>query len=107
MKPTNSPTQGQPNPRKNRLKVGIWATFSHSKYFFVGWDWFHTGNRLQEPYVAQPFFPRPIIYIFRGRYTPDLYDLAQVETSTHRTDVRFPLDDLDQPDRADIFPICV
>ena len=37
MKPTNSPTQGQPNPRKIRfIKVAFWATFSHSKYFFVG-----------------------------------------------------------------------
>ena len=48
MKPTDSPTQGQPNPRKVRLKSVIWATFSQSKYFFVGWDWFHVGNRLQE-----------------------------------------------------------
>ena len=30
MKPTNSQTRGQPNPRKIRLKRGIWATFSHS-----------------------------------------------------------------------------
>ena len=30
MKPTNSPTQGQPNPRKNRLKVAFWANLSHS-----------------------------------------------------------------------------
>ena len=30
MKPTNFPPQGQPNPRKIRLKSGIWATFSHS-----------------------------------------------------------------------------
>ena len=46
--PSNSPTQGQPNPRKIRLKVAFWATFSLcSKYFFVGWDWFYTGNRLQ------------------------------------------------------------
>ena len=40
MKPTNSPTRGQPNPIKIMLKSGIWATFSHSEYFFVGWDWF-------------------------------------------------------------------
>ena len=44
IKPTNSPTQGQPNPRK----IGIWGTFSHSKYFFVGWDLFYIRNRLQE-----------------------------------------------------------
>ena len=34
MKPTNSPTLGQPNPIKN-VKSG--GTLSHSKYFFVGW----------------------------------------------------------------------
>ena len=28
MKPTNSPTQGQPNLRKNRLKVAIGSLFS-------------------------------------------------------------------------------
>ena len=37
MKPTNSPTQGQPSPRKNRLKSGIWGHFfPHCKYFFSG-----------------------------------------------------------------------
>ena len=30
MKPTNSPTQGQPNPKKKRVEGGTWATFSHS-----------------------------------------------------------------------------
>ena len=34
-------------PKKNQAKNGIWATFSHSKHFFVGWDWFYIGNRLQ------------------------------------------------------------
>ena len=29
MKPSNPPTQGQPNPRKMRSKVAFWATFSH------------------------------------------------------------------------------
>ena len=51
MKPTNSPTHGQPNPRKIRLKTvksGLWATFSHSKEIFVGWNWFYIGNRLQK-----------------------------------------------------------
>ena len=31
MKPTNSSTQGQTNPRKNRLKVVLGPLFSHSK----------------------------------------------------------------------------
>ena len=35
MKPTNSPTQGQPHPRKIRLKVAFGPLFSHSKQFFV------------------------------------------------------------------------
>ena len=37
VKPTNSPNQGQPNPRKNSFKK--WYLdhfFSHSKYFFRG-----------------------------------------------------------------------
>ena len=42
-----------PNPRKIRLRSGIWATFSQSKCFFVGWDWFYIGNRLQETYPNQ------------------------------------------------------
>ena len=58
-KPTNPPTQGQPNPRRNRLKSGIRATFSHSKYFFLGWDWFYTRNRLQETQPNRRIVIRP------------------------------------------------
>ena len=36
MKPTNSPTQGQPNPRKNRLKVAFGATFFPQQIIFRG-----------------------------------------------------------------------
>ena len=60
MKQTNSPTQGQPNPRKIRLTNGIWATFSHSKQFVVGWDLFYTGNRLQETQPNQIIHKHPI-----------------------------------------------
>ena len=34
MKPANSPTQGQPNPRKTRLKVAFWATFFPQQVMF-------------------------------------------------------------------------
>ena len=61
MKPTSSPTQGQRNPRKNRLKSGVWATLSHSKYFFVGWDLFYIGNRLQETPPNQILHKHPYI----------------------------------------------
>ena len=42
-------TDELPNPRptqppKNLVESGTWATFSHSKYFFVGWDWSYIGN---------------------------------------------------------------
>ena len=40
--------KGQPNPRKNRLKVTFGPLFPHSKHFFGGWDWFSIGNRPQE-----------------------------------------------------------
>ena len=41
MKPTNSPTQGQPNPRKMRLKVAF-GPLSPSQHndLVVAWDWF-------------------------------------------------------------------
>ena len=35
-KPSNSPTQAQPNPRKIRLKVAFWATFFPQQIFFRG-----------------------------------------------------------------------
>ena len=41
-------TQDKPNPRKIRLKVAFGLLFPTGKYFFVGWDWFHVGNRLQQ-----------------------------------------------------------
>ena len=42
-------TDELPNPRptqppKKLVESGTWATFSHSKYFFVGWDWSYIGN---------------------------------------------------------------
>ena len=42
--PIPRPTQ----PKKKQVKSGIWATFSHSKMIFAGWDWFYMGNRIQE-----------------------------------------------------------
>ena len=36
MKPTNSPTQGQPNPKNNRLKVEFGPLFPTAKQFLVG-----------------------------------------------------------------------
>ena len=36
MKPSNSPTQGQPNPSNIRLKVAFGPLSPHSKYFFRG-----------------------------------------------------------------------
>ena len=53
MTPTNSPTQGQPKPKKRWVRSGIWAAFSHSNFFFVGWDWFYIGSRLQETQLNQ------------------------------------------------------
>ena len=36
MKPTNSPSQGQPNPRKSRLKVAFGPLFPTANCFFRG-----------------------------------------------------------------------
>ena len=40
MKPTNSPTQGQPNPIIMRSKVALRPLFPTSNKFWVGWDLF-------------------------------------------------------------------
>ena len=53
MKPTNFPTQGQPNPRKKWLKVAFGPLFPITNIFFVGWDWFYVGNRLRETFPKQ------------------------------------------------------
>ena len=53
--PNPRPTQ----PKKNQVESGIWATFSRSKYFFVGWDWFYIGNRLKETQPNQILSKHP------------------------------------------------
>ena len=57
MKPSNSPTQGQPNPRKNRLKSGIWATFFPQQIVFRGLGLVlyrkQTTRNLTQPHSAQ------------------------------------------------------
>ena len=64
MKPTNSPTQGQRNPRKNRLKGGNWATFfPTANNFCAGWDWLYIGNRLRETQHNQI---SPQTHVFRS-----------------------------------------
>ena len=46
--PTNFPTQGQPNPRKTRLKVVFGPRFPTGDAFLWIGIGFHRGNRLQE-----------------------------------------------------------
>ena len=54
MKPSNSRTQGQPNPRKNRLKVAYLGHFFPQQLFSVWWDWFiyrkQTGRNPTQPH---------------------------------------------------------
>ena len=47
------PNPRSTQPKKNWVKSGTWATFSLSKLFFVGWDLFYIGNRLQETQPIQ------------------------------------------------------
>ena len=53
MKPSNSPTQGQPNPRENRLKLSFGPLFSHSQYFLsVGVDFiWKTDYKKPNPHI--------------------------------------------------------
>ena len=50
--PDPRPTQ----PKKNEVKSGIWVTFSHSKQFFVRWDWFSYRKQTARN-VTQPNSP--------------------------------------------------
>ena len=53
MKPTNSPTQGHPNPRKSRLKVAFASLFPAANNFSWVGIVFFIGNGLQETYPNQ------------------------------------------------------
>ena len=62
MKPSNSSTQGQPNPRKTRVKVALGPLFPHGgtgNIFSVGWDWFYVRNSLQETEPNQILLKHP------------------------------------------------
>ena len=63
MKPTSSPTRGQPNPRKVGLKSGVWANFFPvESNFFSGLGFgFYIGNRLQDTQPDQTRRKRPSI----------------------------------------------
>ena len=64
IKPTNTPTQGQPNPRKIRLKVAFWAPlFSTANDFswVVGSD-FIWETDYEKPNPAK-IFPNILLYV--------------------------------------------
>ena len=64
-------TDELPNPRptqpkkKSGWKWRLGHFFPTAKWFFVGWDWFYIGNRLQEN-LTQPSSPQTPCYIFGG-----------------------------------------
>ena len=57
MKPTNSPTQGQPNPKKNRLKVAFGPFFPTAKYFFL-WVGIDLCRKQTARNSTQPNYPK-------------------------------------------------
>ena len=73
MKPTNSPTQGQPNPRKIRLKVAFGPLFPTANNFsWVGID-FVEGTDYKEPnrtkFSANTLMSTRVIRTKYGWYT--------------------------------------
>ena len=60
MKPTNSQTQGQPDPTKIRSKVASGPLFPRSKYFFVGWDWLIQETDHKKPNPTECYANTPI-----------------------------------------------
>ena len=89
MKPTNSPNQGKPNPRKNRLKVAFGPLFPTADYFFVGWNWLYIGNRLQESQPNRNLRKYPIITI----------ELMQVSNYDDANKIGTPFEIAATPDR--------
>ena len=71
----------------------MWATLSHSKYYFVGWDWFYIGNRLQDTQPNQILRKYPIIITHTAVKATPLFSQA----CTRRTDHDLP--DLDRTDQ--------
>ena len=61
---TDQTSQPKANPTQEKigLNVAKWATFSHSKYFLVGWAWFlvPVGNSLQETQPNHSLDKQPI-----------------------------------------------
>ena len=68
MKPTNPPTQDQPNPRKIRLKVAIGPLFSRSKINIRGLGLILYRNRVQETKPNQILRKHPINSPHGGAY---------------------------------------
>ena len=58
-KPTNSPTQGQPEPRENQVKRGVWAVFfpTANMFSWVGIGFLHRKQTTRS--LTQPNSPRP------------------------------------------------
>ena len=57
-KPTKSPAQGQPNPRKIRLKSGIWVPFFFPQPIFFSWVGIGFYGKQTARYLTQPNHPQ-------------------------------------------------
>ena len=68
MKPTNSPTQGQPKPKKYLVKSGIWATVfpQEGNFSWVGIGFVQGNNTARS--LSHPILRKQLI-IFSGLFT--------------------------------------
>ena len=68
MKPTNSPTQGQPKPKKYLVKSGIWATVfpQEGNFSWVGIGFVQDNNTARS--LSHPILRKQLI-IFSGLFT--------------------------------------
>ena len=74
MKPTNSPTQGQPNPRKSRLKVTFGPPFPTENTFFRGLGLvLHRKQIRRNPTHAKILSANTLVF---GRFEPHLFGLS-------------------------------
>ena len=65
-------TKADPTQKgKIRCKVDLGHFFPTAKYFFVGWDWFYVGNRLEETYTNQIIRKHPRLITTHLQETED------------------------------------
>ena len=94
MKPTNSPPTQRPTPpKKDKVKKRAFGPLFYSPQqnnFFVGWDWFYIGNRLQDNLTQRnspqtPYYSTIVTSATRRGGRGQSYEVNETAGSCDRT----------------------